>query len=80
MNEPKKTLDWTDLYAMGRIDNAKRFYPISDTPAAQYINQNRYRSPSRAYPNSYAKPLLTLKFAKWLKSNYPNHAAMYGLS
>lgn len=46
----------------------------ADTVEAEYINENGYRTPSRAYPNSHAKPLLTRKYAKWLRDNHPAKA------
>lgn len=55
-------------------DNGGRWYPKKGTPADQYINENGYRTPSRAWPYSYAKPLMTKKFAKWLRTNHPEEA------
>jgi len=76
------TLSWRDLWIhLGLIkDNAGRWYPGDDTPQpiAEYCYQ--YRSPSRAWPLSYAKPLLTTKFAKWLTRELPELAIKLGVA
>lgn len=77
----KQKLDWPDLWQKGiaEKDNGGRWYAIH--PAAkQYIDENGYRNPSRAWPYSHAKPLLTQKFARWLRKNYPEAADKWGLS
>lgn len=61
-------LTWSDLRKLGRQDNAGRWYPC-DEIREYFVG---YRSPSRAWPNSYAKAALTLKFYKWLKENKPH--------
>ena len=68
----RNTLDWPDLwgpYLQLKRDNAGRWAPGDATPdtVARYCYQ--YRSPSRAWPHSYAKPLLTRKFARYLCEN-----------
>ncbi|RZO83001.1 MAG: hypothetical protein EVA65_15780 [Oceanococcus sp.] len=75
----RKALSWPDLWQHGlaKRDNGGRWYPAHPTTEA-YIDQGGYRSPSRAYPNSYASPLLTLKFAKWLCENDRVLAARLG--
>ena len=61
------TLTWTTIRAIGKTDNANRWYPAADV--AEYFSA--IRSPSRAWPNSYAKAAQTAKFAKWLSVNRP---------
>jgi len=76
-----KTLDWSDLWThleMSR-DNGGRWYATPGTPAAEYIDAASYRTPSRAWPHSHARPLLTQKFAKWLLATHPDLAAKCGL-
>ena len=69
-----KTLTWAHLRKFGSFDNANRYYP--DHPALKaYIAEGGYRSPSRAWPWSYAKPLLTQKCMKWLIANHPEFVA-----
>lgn len=65
---PKPHLEWTDLWTLGTSDNAKRWYPR--TEIERYFRS--YRSPSRAWPWSYAKAALTAKFLLWLKENEPD--------
>jgi hypothetical protein len=60
----KLTLTWPDLFTMMDRDNGNRWYAKPDSPAEQYINENGYRTPSRAWPHSHSKPLLTRKFTK----------------
>jgi len=77
----KTKLDWPDLWQHGIAakDKGGRWYAIH--PAAkQYIYENGYRAPSRAWPYSHAKPLLTQKFSKWLIENHPKTAKEWGLS
>ena len=61
----KETLNWGDLRALGRTDNGGRWHPNEDI--AEYFNA--IRSPSRAWPHSYAKAAMTSKFANWLFAN-----------
>jgi len=68
-----KQLDWEDLWThlgMNR-DNGGRWYPGNDTPESVKEYLTGYRSPSRAWPNSYATPLLTKKFCKYLAEKEP---------
>ena len=79
-HKPRTTLNWPDLWlSLGfESDNAGRWYPTESTEKIQeYIYQ--YRSPSRAYPHSYAKAALTVKFAKWLCENEPELAVECGV-
>ena len=69
-----KTLEWPDLWnhlGMER-DKGGRWYPGDSTPDSIKDYLSKYRSPSRAWPQSYAKPLLTMKFAKWLREHEPD--------
>jgi hypothetical protein len=61
-------LTWKDLFTMMSRDSGGRWTANAGTPAAKYIHENGYRTPSRAWPHSHSKPLLTKKFAKWLAS------------
>jgi hypothetical protein len=70
-----KTLDWKDVYRLGTTDNAKRWYPHEEI--APYFGS--IRSPSAAWPWSYAKAAQTQKFAKWLLVNRPEVAKRFGL-
>ena len=70
-----KTLDWKDVYKLGKTDNAKRWYPHEEV--ASYFSD--IRSPSRAWPWSYAKAAQSQKFAKWLLVNRPDVAKRFGL-
>lgn len=79
MENQKTNLEWADLFSMMSKDSGGRWYAQEGTPAAQYINENGYRSPSRAWPHSHSKPLLTKKFAKWLIVNHPETAKKYNL-
>lgn len=64
-------LTWSDLYKHGRTDSGNRYYP-SHAALIEYVEQGGYRSPSRAWPWSYAKALLTQKAANWLAENHPD--------
>jgi hypothetical protein len=75
----KTTLDWSDLFTMMSRDNGGRWEAKEGTPAAEYIALGGYRSPSRQWPHSHSKPLLTKKFAKWLKENHLDYATQLGL-
>jgi hypothetical protein len=68
-----QTLNWQNLRALGRTDNANRWMPRPDI--AEYFSG--IRSPSRAWPHSYAKAAQTQKFAKWLLANRPDIAAQF---
>jgi len=63
--EMKAVLNWKDINGIGRTDSAGRWYPNEDV--AEYFNA--IRSPSRAWPHSYAKAAQTLKFSNWLFAN-----------
>jgi hypothetical protein len=70
-----KQLDWVGIRSLGKQDKAGRWYP--DESIANYFST--IRSPSRSWPNSYAKAAQTIKFAKWLVLNQPEQAARLGL-
>jgi hypothetical protein len=70
-----KTLDWKDLRILGKSDKANRWYPSA--AVEEYFTS--YRSPSRAYPHSYARAAMTQKFARWLKWNRPELAKKLGI-
>ena len=71
-----KTLSWNDIYKIGKTDNANRWYPSQDI--SEYFAN--IRSPSRAFPHSYARSAQTMKFAKWLIRNRPEIAEKFELS
>jgi hypothetical protein len=71
----KRHLEWSDIRQLGRSDNAGRWYPRQDI--AEYFGS--IRSPSRAWPWSYAKAAQTLKFARWLRERHPDVARSVGL-
>jgi hypothetical protein len=71
-----QTLTWTTIRSIGSTDNANRWHPSADV--AEYFRP--LRSPSRAWPHSYAKAAQTLKFAKWLVINRPELAAQLGVN
>jgi hypothetical protein len=62
-----KNLNWQDIRAIGKTDGAGRWYPCEDI--VEYFAT--IRSPSRAWPHSYAKAAQTVKFARWLIVNRP---------
>jgi len=62
-----KTLDWKSIRAIGKTDGAGRWHPCDDV--AEYFAA--IRSPSRAWPHSYARAAQTVKFARWLIVNRP---------
>lgn len=74
-----KTLDWKELRIIGITDKQGRYYPKNEVAVA-YIEQNGYRSPSRSWPLSYAKPLMTKKFAKWALENHKEFANKLGIT
>lgn len=65
-----RVLNWSDLRALGRTDNAGRWYPCDDI--AEYFSA--IRNPSRAWPHSYARAAMTKKFATWLANHKPEIA------
>ena len=78
----RSKLDWPNLWndlGMSK-DKGGRWYPGDDTPdwVAEYLSD--YRSPSRAWPNSYATALLTCKFAKLLTEKEPSLAIELGVA
>ena len=70
------TLGWSSIRNIGRADSANRWYPSADV--APYFSH--IRSPSRAWPYSYAKAAQTRKFAAWLLVNRPAVAARLGVT
>lgn len=71
-----RTLTWVDLKRLGKSDNANRWYP-TDAIVEEYIAKNGYRSPSRQWPQSYARPVMTKKFAKWAEENHPEFSKRF---
>jgi hypothetical protein len=71
------TLGWRYLKRLGLYqDSASRYNYSSDTPIWIQEYLSNYRSPSRAYPNSYAKALMTKKFVKLFREKDPLLAAI----
>lgn len=66
----KKKLGWSDIKKIGTTDKGGRWYPVD----ALQSYFDHYRSPSRAWPNSYAKAAQTFKFAEWLIENHEETA------
>ena len=69
-----RNLTWSDLKQIGTQDNGNRWYPVPEFK--EYFEG--YRSPSRAFPYSYAKAAMTKKFAKWCEANRPGFAQIIG--
>ena len=70
-----KALDWAGIRRIGREDNARRWFPAPEV--AEYFRT--IRTPSRAWPWSYAKAAQTQKFARWLREHKPELADQLGL-
>lgn len=75
------TLSWPDLWnELGcEKDNGGRWYAETGTAGA-YVSDNGYRTPSRSWPFSHARPLLTQKFAKYLTEQDPALAIKLGVA
>lgn len=71
-----KNLNWQSIRTIGRTDGAGRWYPAPEV--AEYFAT--IRSPSRAWPHSYARAAQTAKFSRWLIDNRPTIAAQLGVS
>ena len=69
MNFKIKKIDYETAREYGEWDNAGRWYPDDEfrVPGSFEV-----RTPSRAYPTSYFKHFLTLKYARMLARNKPD--------
>jgi len=78
----KSALIWSNLWTnLGmEKDNAGRWYPGENSPQFVIDYLSTLRPPSRAFPNSYAKSLLTQKFAKLLTVKNPSLAVDLGVA
>ena len=76
VSAPRAQLNWSDLRALGRSDNGKRWHPSVESIKSYFEG---YRSPSRAWPHSYAKAAQTVKFARWVRANDAALADRLGL-
>lgn len=78
MSTALNKLEWPDLWQKDICtkDSGGRWY-AKHLVAVEYCSG--YRSPSRVWPQSHAKPLLTRKFAKWCAENHPNVAKEWGI-
>jgi len=78
----KSTLEFSDLWSYFGMqkDNGGRWEPSESTPewVSEYLRN--YRTPSRAWPNSYAKAMLSQKFAKHLCEKQPDLAIKIGVA
>lgn len=78
----KSTLEWKNLWTdLGlEKDSGGRWYAGSNSPewVQEYCEQ--FRTPSRAWPHSHSKPLLTQKFAKLLCEKDPELAVKLGVA
>lgn len=80
----KTNLKHTDIWEYGLLsrDKAGRWEVDKFSPEAvvKYIEKGNYRKPSRAWPQSHFKPLLTKKFAKWVIKEDAQLAEKLGLA
>lgn len=76
------TLNWPQLWGEPGMskDNGGRWEATAATPklVREYLGQ--FRSPSRAWPLSHAKPLLTQKFARVMTEQDPELAIKCGVA
>lgn len=77
-----ETLGFSQAATMYVSDNARRMYPREGTVAHEYVFDvcGGFRSPSRMWPYSLIKPVLTKKFVRWLAIEHPSEAERFGLS
>jgi len=78
----KATLVWNDLwthFGMNR-DNGGRYFPGKKTQDYVCKYLDHFRTPSRSWPNSYAKAMLTQKFAKLVVKHEPALALKLGIA
>jgi len=64
-----RPLSKREVYSVGKFDKSSKFYPYEE-----FVVKGSFlvRSPSRAYPYSYYKHTLTLKYAKLLAKHRPD--------
>lgn len=78
----KSTLEWNDLWTHFGMnpDNGDRYFPGEKTQdyVCKYLGS--IRTPSRRWPNSYAKAMLTQKFAKLVVRHEPALALKLGIA
>lgn len=75
-------LDWPHLWGnLGLTrDNGGRWHAGKNSPLYVQEYCAQFREPSRAWPMSHAKPLLTAKFAKYLTERDPALAVKLGVA
>lgn len=78
----KATLSWPDLWnELGLTkDTGGRWCAGANAPQFVRDYVASFRTPSRAWPMSHAKPLLTAKFAKHLTEVAPEIAVKCGVA
>ena len=78
----KATLSFPDLWNHFEMkkDKGDRWEASSETP--EYVKEylSNYRTPSRAWPLSHAKAMLSQKFAKLVVENDPELAVKLGVA
>lgn len=66
---PNATVGWPEIFKLCKRDSAGRYWP--KTPFARaYIEKCGIRTPSRAWPHSYAKALMSKRFARSIIAHY----------
>ncbi len=75
-------LEWSDLWTYFGMskDNGGRWFPTDETPDYVHEFLEDYRTPSRHWPYSYAKAMLTQKFAKLVIEKDPELAIKLGVA
>jgi len=68
-------LTWAHLKRLGRSDNGNRWYPDARAPAWVHAYLKRFRPPSRQFPWSLARALLTRKFLDHARTVDPDWVA-----
>jgi hypothetical protein len=69
----KTALNWQDLRSLGTTGAGGGWHPNEDI--AEYFKN--LRTPSRAWPHSYARAAQTYKFKDWLLQNKPEIAQRF---
>lgn len=76
-----RRLAWPDVWkhSLLKKDNGDRWQITEGTPKIVRVYLEHIRQPSRSYPQSYARALLTSKFANYVVNNDPSLASDLGL-
>lgn len=77
--QKKIKLNVIDLQNLTKIDDKGHMRAVCPIALA-FLDAGNYKEPSQERPDAHAKPLLTVRYARWLLDHFPDMAKQLKLT